>query len=428
MKTKIITYSLAIYLCLGFNSCKEINSNLKDVFPMTIFVDSDKAGTDSIRLSKIAIKIEYIPLQTTDSILLDYIYHFKITNDFIYIENGLDLLRFSTNGKFINVVYSAGRGPGETLPVCSAIDEENKRVFVFDRDKTIKIYKTNGDYLSVIKELINPVESLPPWKIEYFENNLFVALPQRPGVEHIYSLFNLKTDSIIPIFKNKYQYTNDQKSKQPSIISWDYCYQVFDTALMFKERFCDTVFILNRKLEVRPRFILNIAHKLEWETWRDKGMFNIGAGPPEGFWVHSIAESKDFLFLILSSYKRPKIFVIYDKGSRKVELSTIPDFNSYGSQVYLKNDLDHLVDFPVFNKSEGYIFYYDECLYSVIEAKYFKEAYSRATEKDKNSSEYLRSMESVLSSITEFSNPIIMKITLKQNAIKGLFERSNKHN
>ena len=71
MKTRIITYSLAIYLCLGLNSCKEINPNLKDVFPMTIFVDLDKAGTDSIRLSKIAIKIEYIPLQTTDSILLD---------------------------------------------------------------------------------------------------------------------------------------------------------------------------------------------------------------------------------------------------------------------------------------------------------------------------------------------------------------------
>lgn len=395
---------------------------------MTIFVDPDKAGTDSIRLSKIASRIEYIPLQTADSILLDYIFHFKITNDFIFVENGLDLLRFSTNGNFINKVYITGRGPDETLPVCSAIDKEHEQVFVFDRDKTIKIYKTNGDYLSAIKEPINPTESLPPWKIEYFENNLFVALPQRPGVEYIYSLFNLKTDSIIPLYKNKYQYKNDQRTKRPSIISLDYCYQIFDTALMFKERFCDTVFILNSKMEVRPKFILDIAHKLEWETWRDKGMFNIGAGPPEGFWVHSLAESKDFLFLILSSYKRPKIFVIYDKKSLKVEMSTIPDFNSYGSQVYLKNDLDFLVDFPVFNKSEGYIFYSDECLYSVIEAKYFKEAYSKVTERQKNSSEYLRSMEPVLSSITDFSNPIIMKIILKQDETKGLFERRKKRN
>lgn len=414
MKNRKISCFMAISLFLGLYSCKEVKPDLKDVFPVTISVDSDNAGTDSILLSKIASKIEYIPLQTDDSILLGYIYDFKITNDFIFVENGLDLLRFSTNGNFINKVYITGRGPDETLPVCSAIDKEHEQVFVFDRDKTIKIYKTNGDFLSAIKEPINSSQSLPPWKIEYFENNLFVASQQRPGVEYIYSLFNLKTDSIIPLYKNKCQYTKDQRSKWPSIIPWDYCYQIFDTALMFKERFCDTVFILNSKLEVRPRFILDITHKLEWETWRDKGMFNIGAGPPEGFWVHSLAESKDFLFFTLYSHKRPKIFVIYDKGSRKVEMSTIPDFNSYGSQVYVKNDLDFLVDFPVFNKS-GYIFYSDECLYSVIEATYFKEAYSKATERQKNSSKYLRSMKPVLSSITEFSNPIIMKIILKQD-------------
>jgi len=152
-------------------------------------------------------------------------------------------------------------------------------------------------------------------------------------------------------------------------------------------------------------------------------MFNIGAGPPEGFWVHSVVESKNYLFLTLSSFKRPKIFVIFDKSSGKTELSTIPDFNSRGNQVFLKNDLDFLADFPVFSKSEGHIFYSGECLYSVLEAKYFKESYSKASEERKNSSEYLRNMRPVFSSVNEFSNPVIMKVYLRQNTKAGKFER-----
>ena len=142
-------------------------------------------------------------------------------------------------------------------------------------------------------------------------------------------------------------------------------------------------------------------------------MFNIGAGPPEGFWVHSVAESENYLFLTLSSFKRPKIFALFDKESGKIELSTIADFDSRGNQVFLKNDLDFLADFPVFSKSEGHLFYSDECLYSVLEATYFSEIYSKATEESKNSSEYLRNMRPVFDSVDEFSNPVIMKVYLK---------------
>lgn len=414
MNKVLKTIFLAVGICLLFISCKESRSKFEREFPLDIIINTDDSRTDSSSLSKFAWKVEYIPLQTNDSILLDYIYDFKVTSDFIFVENGLDLLRFDTGGRFINKVYNTGRGPGETLPVCSAIDEENERVFVFDRDKTIKIYSFSGDYLTEIREPINPVESLPPWEIEYFENHLFVSVPQRPGVKFIYSLFNLDTDSIIPLYRNEYSYTREQLSKGPSIVANDYCYQVFDTSLIFKEKFCDTVFILNRNLDVSPRFIINLGErKLTWETWRDNGMFNIGAGPPEGFWVHSVAESENYLFLTLSSFKRPKIFALFDKESGKIELSTIADFDSRGSQVFLKNDLDFLADFPVFSKSEGYLFYSGECLYSVLEATYFSEIYSKATEESKNSSEYLRNMRPVFDSVDEFSNPVIMKVYLK---------------
>ena len=152
-------------------------------------------------------------------------------------------------------------------------------------------------------------------------------------------------------------------------------------------------------------------------------MVNIGAGLPEGFWVHSVAESKNYLFLTLNSFKRPKIFALFDKESGEIELLTIAEFDSRWNHVFLKKDHDFLTDFPVFSKSEGHIFYSGECLYSVLEAKYFSETYGKATEESKNSSEYLRNMRPVFGSVNEFSNPVIMRVYLKQNTKAGLYEK-----
>ena len=62
---------------------------------------------------------------------------------------------------------------------------------------------------------------------------------------------------------------------------------------------------------------------------------------------------------------------------------------------------------------EGYLFYYNGCLYSVIEANDFARAFKSASSGIKSSSKYLKGMAPVLSNITEFSNPIIMKVFLK---------------
>jgi hypothetical protein len=152
-------------------------------------------------------------------------------------------------------------------------------------------------------------------------------------------------------------------------------------------------------------------------------MVNIGAGPLERFRVHSVTESNNYLFLTLNSFKRPKIFVLFDKKSGESKLLTITGFDSRWSHVFLKKDHYFLTDFLVFSKSEGHIFYSGECLYSVLEAKYFSETYGKATEKSKNSSEYLRNMRPVFGSVNEFSNPVIMRVYLKQNTKSGLYEK-----
>ena len=170
-------------------------------------------------------------------------------------------------------------------------------------------------------------------------------MPQRPGVKFIYSLFNLDTDSIIPLYRNEYSYTREQLSKGPSIVANDYCYQVFDTSLIFKEKFCDTVFILNRNLDVSPRFIINLGErKLTWETWRDNGMFNIGAGPPEDSGFIQLPNRKTTC-LTLSSFKRPKIFALFDKDQARLNYRLSLTLIRAGARSFLKMILIFLQTF-----------------------------------------------------------------------------------
>jgi hypothetical protein len=60
-----------------------------------------------------------------------------------------------------------------------------------------------------------------------------------------------------------------------------------------------------------------------------------------------------------------------------------------------------------------YLLFHDECLYSVIEAKDFSAAYKSASMETKKGSDYLRKMAVDFSNISEFENPIIIKIHLR---------------
>jgi hypothetical protein len=411
----IINFIISFLLLPAFVSCtnKEKSEFPKINFPMTIHLNLLRANTDSMNLSEIAERVEYIPLQTTDSSMMEYIDDFIITHDYIFIKDGLKVLKYDKNGRFIRSMFNVGRGPEEAFPVCFTVDEVGKLVYVFDRNKYVKIYDYNGKYQNTIKKLINPLESLPPWSIGFFNNNLFISIAQRPKIKYIYSCFDLKNDSIRIIYKNNRKYDKLQEEKWPAVIPYDYDYQITDSTIMFKEKFCDTIFKVDKNFMTEPRYIIDLGtQKLEWEDWRDYGMFGFASGLPYGYWVQSFKETKTFLFLVLTSHKGPELFTVYDKSSDSVKIFTIKSYKRTYTQVYSRNDLDNLVAFPPMDQN-GYLFFWDGCLFSVIEAKDFTEAYRSATPENKNSTKYLKNMVPFLSTVTEFSNPIIMKVYLK---------------
>lgn len=404
---------MSFLLIFAFVSCtnndKQVNEKID--FPKTVNLNLSEAIDDSMNLSEIAYKVEYIPLQVTDSSLMDYFWNFAITKDYFFIINELSVLTFDNNGKFLNSLFRTGSGPGEANAYCIAVDEEGEEVFVYDHIiGNIKIYDFHGNYIRTIKKSVRPPGSWG-YSIGFFNNNLLVQTTQRPHVKYLYSCFDLADDSIRIICKNYRSYNKSQEGKTP-YSPYDYHYQITDSTILYKETYSDTIFAVNKKFTQAPRYIINLGNqKLDWETWRECS-FNLAGGPPNGYKVQSFVETETFLLLVLQSFKEPQMFAAFNKVTNSIKIFKNKDQNLSDSQVYLKNNLDNLIPFPPMNK-EGYLFYYNGCLYSVIEANDFARAFKSASSGIKSSSKYLKGMAPVLSNITEFSNPIIMKVFLK---------------
>jgi len=401
------------FVLLVLISCKNIRKPdiLTVEYPEIIQIDFTDANVDSIKLSDIAFKVEYIPLQTSDSILMNYFWDYSVTKDFLFVKHGSEVLTFDKNGLFVNSLFNAGRGPEEAHARFITVDETFGRVFVYDNNlKNVKIYDYTGHYISTINKPIAPGEYWI-YSIGYFKNHLFVHTAQRPNVEYLYSCFDLSGDSIIILYRNHRKYEKSQENKAP-LAPYDYHYQITDSTILFKERFSDTIFSVTDAFIQEPRYIIDLGDKkLDWLDWRDHGMFNIAGGPPYGYQVQSFIETGSFLFLVLTSFKEPLIFVFYNKNTNTTSITK--NFNERPfSQIYIKNDLDGIVPFAPMNES-GYMFHYDNCLYSVLEAKVFFEAYKHAPERYRQASQYLREMAPSLSLVNEFSNPVLMKVYLK---------------
>ncbi len=415
MKT-INAFFGSILFLFGCVSCisRENSEQEKTSLPITIHLNLSEVNSDTMNLSEIAERIEYIPLQTTDSSLMGDIYNFVVTSNCFFIKDGLQILRFNNNGDFDNSLYNVGHGPGESNPVCFAVDEENGIVYVFTKSNIINEYSYDGDYLKSINKPINPPENLPPWSIGYFNRSLFISVPQLPRVKFVYSFFDLDSDSVRILYNNYRKYDKSQENIWPSFIPYDYHYQITNSCVLFKEQFCDTVFSVDRNFIREPRYVIDLGRsKLEWEAWRDQSMFHLmELGFPFGYIVQSFVETKSFLLLNLTSFKEPQLFTIYKKESQTSRIFSSNDSKNPTQQVFFKNDLDRFTAFPPANKN-GYINYYNNCLYSIINATDFAEAYSSLSEEEKNSSDYLKSMYPVFSKIDENNNPIIMKVYLK---------------
>ena len=414
MNKTVIKISLWIILlaCLHcVNQCKS-GINNKSI-PITISLNLDNAITDTLKLSDIATKLEYIPLEYSETSIIDYFYDFIVTDQYVFLKNGLEILIYTIDGEFIQSLFPVGRGPGEAAARSFTLDEKKEQIYVLDAySADVKLFDYSGNFTKRINSSIN-LSQHRTISIGFFKNNLFVSTAQRPKTNYIYSFFDVENDSIKVIYKNYNSYSKAQGEEVRYFTLMYDCYQITDSVILFKEHYCDTIFSVDKDLVIKPKYIIDLGkQKLKWQDFRDGAMFDLASVFPNGYWVQSFIETRNFLLVVLRSFYNPEVFAVFNKRTGSVDAYKNRSYERPSSQIYIKNDIDQIILFPPMNR-EGDFYYNDGCLFSVVEAKEFSEAYRKASDKTKNATRYLRNMAPILDEIDEFSNPVIMKVYLK---------------
>ena len=135
-----------------------------------IDLSGNLSNHQEVALSKIASKVDYIPLETTDDCLLsnELQIHWGKKDIFVGDIKMMKFYRFDKSGKLLNVIGERGDGP-EAYPnaISFYVDENEESVYIIGtRTQTLYKYTYSGDFQKKISMGINS------WTISLIDKNI----------------------------------------------------------------------------------------------------------------------------------------------------------------------------------------------------------------------------------------------------------------
>lgn len=249
------TYSRIIILlvCIQIIACSHkkdgATNNMSEDEPYHI--NLPETGEDEIVVSKIAKKIEYIPLETTEKSFFNFgRLHIEIEDSFVVISDKDKILVFNKKGKFIRKIGKTGKGPGEFVRVIDMTLLEDTFYITSTGVRTITKYNMDGNFINTIPNLqlkyfTSTTDCGFVWynwekgNIVYFDNNFNAT--DTLQVEHDVS--PIKANSMI----------NFPKGEK--------CFFKYKNKLLFNNYLNDTIWdVTNKRKE--PFMVFNLKEKL----------------------------------------------------------------------------------------------------------------------------------------------------------------------
>lgn len=314
---RLISFQFLVILAF---SCKDANQE-EDVLKTYNLKILPKVST--VSLSDLGLRtIEYIPLETTDSGLIERKYSplstYKILSgeDFFIIRYNSSLLKFKDDGSFIGKVGTIGRGPKEFL-ICHDIEvDESGRVYIVDAWKEMFFkYSENGNLIKTFRSPLiqEQVEFI------YFDGKFLCYNPNPQA--NIINSFNVvdSTGTILKSFPNKYPFTRNGGFW----FNHENIFYRFKHKIFKKEIYCDTIFEFD-DLSFKPHIVIQIGDKLV---------------TPE---IRSKIDGLEIASKYISPFKLFEFgdFIYYEFASK---LTVFSDSEIYGFIASKKNDFEALI-------------------------------------------------------------------------------------
>lgn len=157
-----------ITILIFFISCQN-----KNIDKETCQINVETVLAKNLLLSEFISDINYLPLESTNSIFIGNIKKVIFNSDNIFILDSEvnKILIFSNTGKFINQIIQTGRGPGECMHIVDFIfDSSNKTIEVLDDgNRKVAKFDLSGNLQN---EISLPLSSIV--NFDKFNDNLYI--------------------------------------------------------------------------------------------------------------------------------------------------------------------------------------------------------------------------------------------------------------
>lgn len=356
MVIKIIGCITTILFVLCFSSCTN-SPNADTTAINTLKIDLSRAKQEK-EISQIFSEISLVKLETTPNSLIGEINKIFLSNNLIYISDGLSVYLFDMNGQFKKRLHNNGKGPGEYTGISD---------FVVGKNNTIEILNSG---LQKVIRYDSTFSFIDEYKINRYAMNMALL---KSGERLFHCGNDASGDQYDKILqyekgkqKNKHLKISPQRSLYLHYRRFDY-FSYYNNGVITTDAHHDTVYFFDGEL-FKPIYAIDIGAKAIPKHMYDKSYADIahfslnhlkGSGYSYGVF-NFIESSHNLLFryderidIKESEYGRLRpTFVHYNKPSNKSDIFyyIADDVNFIG-----KPRLNEFTTF--FSQPNGYVAY-----------------------------------------------------------------------
>ncbi|MDR2968005.1 MAG: 6-bladed beta-propeller [Tannerellaceae bacterium] len=257
---KHIIYFLLLISLLLASGCNHTGGDLPAI---DIVGALEARAYKQLPLSEFASEVEYVPLETGEGFLTDNFYTTTVTADRILVSSGGYCYAFTRQGKFITHIGKRGNGPGEyTFIAGVSVGEEGKHVYI-ETTAQVMEYTWDGVFVrSVDKPKLTETEIFGefdrPQNLAMLRDNLFLGGVNNNSGKAPYSWAIVDNDgSLVKTFPRGIMLDKSERFMSTTLGAPTPF--VVDGEAWIKEYINDTLFLLNRRDELVPKFVFGLG-------------------------------------------------------------------------------------------------------------------------------------------------------------------------
>ena len=340
MYRNVFLFSVVMLLsaCAGKNVEQPVTDEVEPMepeYPITVPFEVGVGVEREIKLSDIADSVQYVPLETNDKCLIDFINSGKVvkTGKYWFVSSNTRLYQYTADGKFVRNIGSRGGGPGE-FNYFQQIDvnEDTGLIFMLTTSGKVNVYEmATGKFLYDIK-----IPDKETAQFAMLNDTLVVAFMLNSSgqqKERIY--ISGQKGNILNTFYRSDLFEVKSGTRWLMMSGIDRYMFRYKDLICYKEFYNDTLFVVTEK-ELQPRYVFDLgkysipidcrmeACDGDWKT------YNTVAAP---YIRNQVIETDSLLFMPYNYWagekQRERHMVLYDKKTK--ECFSVPSG-------YIKND------------------------------------------------------------------------------------------